>query len=132
MGIETIAEVEESTEPPICASVVPTSHSSATDAKLEIRASDVNTEDRLTEAGHGLPFTPTKNPGNDLHDFHCLDPTRISVLLETDLQNGLSGSEARLRLGRDGPNTVREIKGVSPWGILLRQVSNSLTIVSSF
>lgn len=45
-------------------------------------------------------------------------------------RNGLSSGEADLRLKRDGPNVVQEVKGVSIWGILLRQVSNSLTIVS--
>lgn len=46
-------------------------------------------------------------------------------------RNGLSTSEALLRLERDGPNAVQEVTGISVWGILLRQISNSLTIVSS-
>lgn len=45
-------------------------------------------------------------------------------------RNGLTTSEALLRLERDGPNAVQEVTGISVWGILLRQVSNSLTIVS--
>jgi P-type Na+/K+ transporter len=46
-------------------------------------------------------------------------------------RNGLSREEASARLQRDGPNKVEGAKGLSVWKILLRQVSNSLTLVRS-
>lgn len=56
-------------------------------------------------------------------------PNIVRLLINIRLRNGLSSTEAASRLERDGPNTVREMEGVSVWGILLRQVSNSLTLV---
>lgn len=53
----------------------------------------------------------------------------FSRVVDQAFRDGLSGTEAASRLERDGPNTVREMEGVSVWGILLRQVSNSLTLV---
>ena len=44
-------------------------------------------------------------------------------------RNGITASEAALRLQHHGPNKVEGAKGLSVWTILLRQVSNSLTLV---
>lgn len=44
---------------------------------------------------------------------------------------GLSTAQATARLERDGPNKIDGAGTVSIAAILLRQVSNSLTIVSS-
>lgn len=46
-------------------------------------------------------------------------------------RNGIATSEAAIRLQRHGPNKVEGAKGLSVWTILLRQVSNSLTLVSA-
>ncbi|KAK9778045.1 putative Calcium-transporting ATPase [Seiridium cardinale] len=51
------------------------------------------------------------------------------VLLKTDFQNGLDDAEAAARLGGFGPNKIEGAKGLSPWKILMRQISNSLTLV---
>ncbi|KAH6645069.1 calcium-transporting ATPase [Truncatella angustata] len=50
-------------------------------------------------------------------------------LLKTSFQNGLDAGEAAARLEQDGPNKVEGAKGLSPWKIFLRQISNSLTLV---
>lgn len=51
------------------------------------------------------------------------------VSLQTDFQNGLDGPDAAARLEQDGPNKVEGAKGLSPWKIFMRQISNSLTLV---
>ncbi|KAF2460680.1 sodium transport ATPase [Lineolata rhizophorae] len=60
---------------------------------------------------------------------HTLTVEETTDLLGTDVQNGLSSAEATSRFQRDGPNKVKGAKGLSVWEILLRQVSNSLTLV---
>jgi P-type Na+/K+ transporter len=45
--------------------------------------------------------------------------------------HGLSANEAKHRLERDGPNIVNSSGGASLWTILLRQISNSLTMVGN-
>ncbi|KAJ5648638.1 ATPaseP-typeK/Mg/Cd/Cu/Zn/Na/Ca/Na/H-transporter [Penicillium lividum] len=65
---------------------------------------------------------------NRLKYAHSFEPADIASFLDTDLHHGLTTSEALLRLERKGPNAVQEITGISVWGILLRQISNSLTI----
>lgn len=53
----------------------------------------------------------------------------ISVADNYSIRHGLSSTEAASRLGRDGLNKVKGAQGISLWKILLRQVSNSLTLV---
>ncbi|OBT68554.1 potassium/sodium efflux P-type ATPase, fungal-type [Pseudogymnoascus sp. 23342-1-I1] len=60
---------------------------------------------------------------------HAIDVDAIASKLGVDLQHGLEGKEAAARLERDGPNKLASAGGISAWKILLRQVSNSLTIV---
>ncbi|KFY17039.1 hypothetical protein V492_00899 [Pseudogymnoascus sp. VKM F-4246] len=60
---------------------------------------------------------------------HAIDVDAIAGKLHVDLQHGLEGKEAAARLERDGPNKLASAGGISAWKILLRQVSNSLTIV---
>jgi hypothetical protein len=50
--------------------------------------------------------------------------TRVDIV-----RNGLSNTEATKRLERDGPNKLDGAGTVSIGEVLLRQVSNSLTIV---
>lgn len=47
-------------------------------------------------------------------------------------RHGLTTAEAASRLRRHGLNKVEDAKGLSVWKILMRQVSNSLTIVRHF
>jgi Na+-exporting ATPase len=135
MGIETLPDVEESTEPPICGFTKSKPKPHAT-ARLSFEP--CNPSEKPTPApSHVLSPTnyqgawpdPLDKPNGPTKNAHLVEPLDIAALLQTDLQNGISDTEAGLRLKRDGPNVVREIKGVSVWGILLRQVSNSLTIV---
>ncbi|KAJ5684210.1 ATPase P-type K/Mg/Cd/Cu/Zn/Na/Ca/Na/H-transporter [Penicillium maclennaniae] len=135
MGIETLPEVEESTEPPICGlaesiATFPATVSSNLEPRDPIEkptpASSHSVPPTNAQGAWLKPLETSKDQGNNAH---LAEPHEIAALLETDLQNGISATEAELRLKTDGPNVVREIKGVSVWGILLRQVSNSLTIV---
>jgi Na+-exporting ATPase len=49
--------------------------------------------------------------------------------LLTFIRHGLQSEEAAERLSKDGPNAVEGTEGLSLWKILLRQISNSLTLV---
>ncbi|KAI1348513.1 hypothetical protein F5Y01DRAFT_211790 [Xylaria sp. FL0043] len=104
MGTEDQLIVEESAEPPICE---PTCSSDATSQATKQRPDDTN----------------------GLRAPHTLTVDQLEHLLETDAKNGLSHAEAARRLGEYGPNRVKAAKGLSVWKILLRQVSNSLTVV---
>ncbi|KAI0811870.1 hypothetical protein GGR55DRAFT_91712 [Xylaria sp. FL0064] len=104
MGTEDQLIVEESAEPPICE---PTCSSDATSQATKQRPDDAH----CLRAPHTLPVN------------------QLEHLLETDARNGLSHVEAARRLGEYGPNRVKAAKGLPVWKILLRQVSNSLTVV---
>ncbi|KAK9458865.1 uncharacterized protein V1516DRAFT_605811, partial [Lipomyces oligophaga] len=60
---------------------------------------------------------------------HTVDPAVIAALLGTDCDKGLPSSVAIQRLAADGKNALETESGSSIFGILLRQVSNSLTLV---
>ncbi|KAK9465909.1 putative calcium transporting ATPase, partial [Lipomyces arxii] len=60
---------------------------------------------------------------------HTVSPAVIAAMLQTDMESGLSESTAASRLLTDGKNVLESEGGVSLFGILLRQVSNSLTLV---
>lgn len=155
MGVETLSDVEESTEPPICA---------IREYNLNPHGTAALSVEHANEKPTPPPTTRSLSPSIDLHAFpkflqgpedqireaHLLEPARIAELLKTDLKygtahcttldhrinqrpflfsDGLSNADASERLRKDGPNSVKEVKSISVWGILLRQVSNSLTIV---
>lgn len=76
--------------------------------------------------------TVTANSTVDSFDAaapHAATPEAISLLFKVDLKAGLTSQEAEERLARDGPNKLTSDKGVTWWSVLLRQVSNSLTLV---
>jgi len=60
---------------------------------------------------------------------HTRNPAELETLLKTSIQHGLTSSDAARRLEQDGPNKVEGAKGLSLWTILVRQVSNALTMV---
>ncbi|TGJ82759.1 hypothetical protein E0Z10_g6007 [Xylaria hypoxylon] len=107
MGTEDQLVVEESAEPPICGQ---TPSSDATSSATKPGPDDPDDTDAL-RAPHTLPIN------------------QLEQLLETDASHGLSHLEAARRLAEYGSNTVKAAKGLSVWKILLRQVSNSLTVV---
>lgn len=76
--------------------------------------------------------TVTANSTVDSFDAaapHAATPEAVSSLFRVDLKAGLTSQEAEERLARDGPNKLTSDKGVTWWSVLLRQVSNSLTLV---
>ncbi|KAI0532729.1 hypothetical protein GGR58DRAFT_507103 [Xylaria digitata] len=103
MGTEDQLIVEESTEPPICGRTLSSDATSAT------------------------KYGPNDTDG--LRTPHTLPINQLEQLLETDASHGLSHTEAARRLAEYGPNKVKAAKGLSVPKILLRQVSNSLTVV---
>ena len=93
----------------------------------------------MSSAGLGVIEAP---PPYDLLDpLSDLDLASVTSLRITDAQhhhqciadqyrNGLNPAEAGRRLQWHGLNKVEGAKGLSPLTILIRQVSNSLTLVS--
>lgn len=61
---------------------------------------------------------------------HYFAPTEVASYLGVDLKNGLATKVAEERLARDGPNKLEGDEGIGIWRVLVRQVSNSLTLVS--
>lgn len=76
--------------------------------------------------------TVTANSTVDSFDAaapHAATPEAISSLLKVDLKAGLTSQDAKERLERDGLNKLTSDDGVTWWSVLVRQVSNSLTLV---
>ncbi|KAF2276536.1 uncharacterized protein EI97DRAFT_43305 [Westerdykella ornata] len=117
MGEEnSLPTVEESTEPPLCA----------------LRSGIHHHHGPETTARHSTPQPHDERPPKSLSIAHTLTAAQVAKELGVDIQNGLSATEAESRLRLYGPNKVKGAEGLSLWEILLRQVSNSLTIVSTF
>ncbi|KAF2269360.1 calcium ATPase [Lojkania enalia] len=115
MGEENcLPTVEESTEPPIRAQRSGNYHGPPTNPGQHTHLQP-QTQDGGTRP---LPKAP-----------HTLTAQEVAQKLGVDLNNGLNAYEAESRLRLYGPNKVKGAEGLSLWEILLRQVSNSLTIV---
>lgn len=147
MGVETTPDVEESTEPPICPFTETNPQPNVTN-RLHTKPCDTD-KNSISHTDNTTPFETQASKEEPGQNAHLIEPSELASLLHTDLRcvniwctsawsdvfinthvrNGLAGTEAASRLQRDGPNTVREMEGVSIWGIFLRQVSNSLTLV---
>jgi potassium/sodium efflux P-type ATPase len=76
--------------------------------------------------GNGSIYSPW---GHDPDTAHTFDGEAIAAALEVDPINGLSIIEAAKRLEANGPNKLDDSGSVSIAEVLLKQVSNSLTIV---
>ncbi|EME82369.1 uncharacterized protein MYCFIDRAFT_59513 [Pseudocercospora fijiensis CIRAD86] len=63
------------------------------------------------------------------HHAHTLTHASVASLVATDVQNGLTHAEVNRRREKYGLNRLEASDGVIWWSILIRQVSNSLTIV---
>ncbi|KAH7040948.1 uncharacterized protein B0I36DRAFT_281587 [Microdochium trichocladiopsis] len=115
MGIEIDIPVEESTEPPI------RGYTNATNSNPP---GPINQADAHSSPSAGL------EPGRQHRSTpHTRSPAELEALLKTSIQHGLTSSDAARRLEDDGPNKVEGAKGLSLWTILVRQVSNALTMV---
>lgn len=92
MGIETLPDVEESTEPPICGFTksIPTPHATAS-----LSFEPCNPNEKPTPApSHRLSPTndqgawhdPLDKPSGPTENAHLVEPLGIAALLQTDLQ----------------------------------------------
>ncbi|KAK4145091.1 calcium-transporting ATPase 3 [Dichotomopilus funicola] len=131
MGTENELDVEGQTEPPICgfkssvATPSPTLLGTSGTDDAEVTDGDAN-----ATVGRGS-ITSTLDTAQLLspESAHTLSVPDTCALLDTHAENGIASVEAASRLQRHGPNKVEGAKGLSVWTILLRQVSNSLTLV---
>ncbi|MCM8779255.1 MAG: calcium-translocating P-type ATPase, SERCA-type, partial [Candidatus Omnitrophica bacterium] len=56
-----------------------------------------------------------------MKEYWQLNISEVAKILETDLRQGLSSQEARIRLDKYGPNQLKEKKGSSPLSIFFEQ-----------
>jgi len=85
---------------------------------------------RPKEKPASLSTCDTLSRPEDLcENAHIVEVANLAQHLGVDVQNGLSIDEAAARLEKNGPNTIKDTERVSMFQILLRQVSNSLTLV---
>ncbi|HSE93323.1 MAG TPA: cation-transporting P-type ATPase, partial [Methylomirabilota bacterium] len=61
--------------------------------------------------------------------WHALDVTRVAALLGTDIARGLTGTEARRRLARVGPNRVGEARPRPLWRLALEQFGSLVVLL---
>ncbi|KAF1954126.1 potassium/sodium eff [Byssothecium circinans] len=112
MGESEVPTVEETspqdTEPPIRPYHGPTS-----------THQPQNQQPSSHDNGSAAPFSA----------WHTLTASQVAARLDVDVHNGLHPNDAASRLLHHGPNKVKGAEGLSLWAILLRQVSNSLTLV---
>jgi Na+-exporting ATPase len=132
MGTENELDVEGQTEPPICGfkssrACPPPSPTLAGTTGTDADATDADAD--ATVGRGSISSTLNTAPALTTESAHILSVPDVCALLETDLENGIDGSEATRRLQHHGPNKVEGARGLSVWTILMRQVSNSLTLV---
>ncbi|KAI1204198.1 potassium/sodium eff [Annulohypoxylon truncatum] len=128
MGIEDQPAVEESTEPPICGYVDATP---GTPSGFINRTTTTNIVSTIANfpSSHPDEGSAFSAAGGSYPEPHKLAVEDLEIIFNTDVKNGLDDDEAARRLQHGGPNKVEGAQGLSMWKILLRQVSNSLTVV---
>ncbi|KAH8681690.1 sodium transport ATPase [Xylariales sp. PMI_506] len=137
MGIENELVVEESTEPPICGLTSATTQSTGHGSQRQIldpnhplqpaptpALSDEKDHPAVVENKHRQ-----QQQDESISYPHTIQLELLERAFQTSFNHGLSNTEAALRLEQDGPNAVEGAKGLSMWKTLLRQISNSLTMV---
>ncbi|EAS34808.1 potassium/sodium efflux P-type ATPase, fungal-type [Coccidioides immitis RS] len=139
MGTETTQpDVEESTEPPPCVPIpqgTTKQPGKAVDRSvgplrdLDERDKKLGTPD-ISCRDSSVSYSQVECKWEEQYECaHTFTPSQIASILGVDLENGLSSAQAASRLQQDGLNKVKSAEGISLWKILLRQVSNSLTLV---
>lgn len=149
MGEEkSLPSVEEPAEPLICGSrehnIFPTLLATQPPVNVSVPSFDLSNKENISlqEALSLPPLVDTPSANLDIttnicyenwselyQAAHTLTALQVAQALGVNPQNGLTDVEAESRLRENGPNKVEGAEGVSLWKILLRQVSNSLTLV---
>ncbi|KAA8903969.1 hypothetical protein FN846DRAFT_779834 [Sphaerosporella brunnea] len=60
---------------------------------------------------------------------HVVDADAVATTLGVDLRSGLKTADAKAKLQKDGLNKLAAGGGIAWYGVLIRQISNSLTLV---
>ena len=61
--------------------------------------------------------------------WHALDVTRVAATLDSDVTEGLSGTDARRRLDKYGPNSLPRTPSPSAWGVALAILKDPMNIL---
>lgn len=78
------------------------------------------------------PDTVIDIASSDVYDGlnpHTVDANEVAQALGVHLTSGLSTAVAKEKLQKNGPNKLTSDGGITWYGVLMRQVSNSLTLV---
>jgi Ca2+-transporting ATPase len=72
-----------------------------------------------------VPVTGSSPPAN----WHALGPEEVRENVETDLERGLTSTEATARLAQYGPNMLQKEAKPSVWAVALQQVRDPMNIM---
>jgi hypothetical protein len=65
----------------------------------------------------------------DRKNPHTVEASAVATVLRVNLAYGLTTADANEKFHQDGPNKLTSNGGITWYGVLLRQISNSLTLV---
>lgn len=88
----------------------------------------IQVKEKSIETGIGASV-PASSRDELCKNAHTCEVAFLATQLGVDVDHGLSNNEAADRLAKDGPNKIEDTERISVFQILLRQVSNSLTLV---
>jgi Ca2+-transporting ATPase len=87
------------------------------------------TDATITTVTATSPDVQTSGAGASADAWHALDPDDVARRLETDVERGLTSSEAQARLARYGPNALQQEAEASVWAVALEQVRDPMNIM---
>lgn len=92
----------------------------------DLPAVSISTGSHLQKQVLEVEFTQIESDwhGTKQYIYHTLTTKQISTFYQTDLSNGLSQSEAKVRLDSLGANVIGGANGVSPVRLFLRHLFN--------
>ncbi|CZR65470.1 related to potassium/sodium P-type ATPase [Phialocephala subalpina] len=122
-------ETQDPDEPPLSGLSASDIIHDKPDGVIELQDVSTSSNSISNSDSHDISKQPSSTWDRDPGTAHAFDGKNVAIILGVDLGSGLSSNEATARLQRDGPNKLEGAGQVSVAKVLLRQVSNSLTIV---
>ena len=83
----------------------------------------------MARALASAPVAARSERGGGGDSWHSLPLDEVAARLDTRLDAGLTGAEAKRRLAEDGPNELEAMPAVAPWQLLLEQFKNVLIVI---
>ncbi|KAF8247934.1 hypothetical protein K440DRAFT_627872 [Wilcoxina mikolae CBS 423.85] len=92
-------------------------------------AASSNSSTIAVDASYGGTVIDVSLDGYDGKNPHTVEASAVAAVLGVTLASGLKTADAKQKLHQEGPNKLTGDEGITWYGVLLRQVSNSLTLV---